>query len=181
MEVIEVHIYDGSRAAHRLLLRTLLGRRFANFGTGSSYDPVTSIIAGYENISIGDHVYIGPHAYISADGVRVEFGDDTIIGPGFYLLAGDHRFDEPGVAFHASARGVNESVKIGKNVWIGARVTVLKGVSVGAGAVLAAGAVVTRDVEPLAVVAGVPARFVKWRFEGDARLRHEEFLGLTRS
>lgn len=176
-----LHIYDQSRTAQRFVLRNFLKRRFAAFGTGSSYDPVTSVVAGYRDISIGDHVYIGPHAYVSADRVRVEIGDDTVIGPGFYLLAGDHRFDQPGVAFNASERGVNEPVTIGRNVWIGARVTLLKGVSVGAGAILAAGAVVTRDVEPLAVVAGVPARFVRWRFEGAERREHEMFLGLIDS
>lgn len=175
-----MHIYDGGRAVHRVVLRAWLRRRFASFGIESSYDPVTSVVAGYGNISIGNHVYIGPHAYISADGVSVEIGDDTIVGPGFYLLAGDHRFDEPGIPFWGADRGINKPVTIGRNVWIGARVTVLKGVSVGAGAVLAAGAVVTRDVEPLAIVAGVPARFVKWRFEGDARRRHEVFLGLIK-
>ena len=153
-----MQLYDLSRAARRFVLRSFFKRRFAEFGAGSSYDPVTSVVVGYGEISIGDHVYIGPHAYISADRVKVEIGDDTIIGPGFYLLAGDHRFDQPGIAFNASVRGVNEPVKIGRKVWLGARVTLLKRVSVGAGAILAAGAVVTRDVEPLAVVAGVPAR-----------------------
>jgi maltose O-acetyltransferase len=143
---------------------------------GSRYDPTTSIVAGYENISIGADVYIGPFAYLSADGVSVVIGDDSVIGPGFYLLAGDHRFDEPCVAYSTSRRGVNAPVVIGRNVWIGARVTVLKGVTIGDGAIVAAGAVVTRDVEPLSMVAGVPARFLRWRFEGEDRRRHEVFL-----
>ena len=44
------------------------------------------------------------------------------------------------------------------HVWIGTRATVLPGVRIGRGAVVAAGAVVTRDVAPLDIVAGVPAR-----------------------
>jgi acetyltransferase-like isoleucine patch superfamily enzyme len=52
-------------------------------------------------------------------------------------------------------------VRIEDDVWLGARVTVLKGVTIGHGAVVAAGAVVTRDVAPLTVVGGVPARFIK--------------------
>jgi acetyltransferase-like isoleucine patch superfamily enzyme len=172
-----MHLYDGIRGVRRVALRAVLKRRFALFGAGSSYDPTTSVVAGYECISIGKDVYIGPYAYLSADQVTVEIGDDTVVGPGFYILAGDHRFDEPGVSFKASHHGNNESIKIGRNVWIGARVTVLKGVTVGNSAILAAGAVITRDVEPFAIVAGVPARFIRWRFEGEARYQHETVFG----
>jgi phosphonate metabolism protein (transferase hexapeptide repeat family) len=58
-------------------------------------------------------------------------------------------------------------VTLGHDVWIGHGATVLPGVRIGHGAVVAAGAVATRDVPAYAIVAGVPARFVKWRFEPD--------------
>jgi len=53
---------------------------------------------------------------------------------------------------------------VGDDVWIGNRATIHSGVTVGQGAVVAAGAVVARDVPPYAVVAGNPARVVKYRF-----------------
>lgn len=53
---------------------------------------------------------------------------------------------------------------VGNDVWLGARVVVLDGVRVGDGAIVAAGAVVTKDVPPFAVVGGVPARILKYRF-----------------
>lgn len=58
-----------------------------------------------------------------------------------------------------------QQVSIGHDVWIGHGAIVLPGISIGHGAVIAAGAVVTRDVAPYAIVAGVPAKFLKWRFE----------------
>jgi phosphonate metabolism protein (transferase hexapeptide repeat family) len=65
----------------------------------------------------------------------------------------------------------SKRVTIGHDVWIGHGAIVLPGVTVGHGAVIAAGAVVTKNVEPYAVVAGVPARRIKWRFAEAIRIR----------
>jgi acetyltransferase-like isoleucine patch superfamily enzyme len=54
---------------------------------------------------------------------------------------------------------------IGHDVWIGARAILMDGVNVGNGAIVAAGSIVTRDVPPYAIVAGVPAKVVRYRFE----------------
>ena len=59
---------------------------------------------------------------------------------------------------------IADKVVIGHDVWIGHGAIILPGIRVGHGAVVAAGAVVTKDVPPFAIVAGVPARFLKWRF-----------------
>lgn len=53
---------------------------------------------------------------------------------------------------------------IGNDVWIAAGAHVMRGVTVGDGAVVAANAVVTKDVPPYAIVAGVPAKIIKYRF-----------------
>lgn len=57
-----------------------------------------------------------------------------------------------------------EDVIIGSDVWIGNGVRVLSGVTIGDGAVVAAGSIVTKNVPPYAIVAGAPARTIKYRF-----------------
>jgi acetyltransferase-like isoleucine patch superfamily enzyme len=136
---------------------------------------VTSRITGYERIFLGRGVFIGPYAVISAS-QPVTIGDDTIIGPGFMLMTGNHRYDQPGVAYRQLHEGDNLPVAIGRNVWIGARATVLRGVTVGDAAIIAAGAVVHDDVSPFAIVGGVPARHLAWRFEGAAREAHQQLI-----
>ena len=64
---------------------------------------------------------------------------------------------------------------IENDVWIGDRVIIKQGVTIGTGAVIGAGAVVTKDVPPYAVVAGVPAKVIKYRCE------EATFAGLLRS
>ena len=59
------------------------------------------------------------------------------------------------------------TVVIGNDVWIGARATILSGVTVGDGAVIGAGALVAKDVPPYAIVGGVPARLIKYRFSSE--------------
>ncbi len=60
-------------------------------------------------------------------------------------------------------------IRLGHNVWAGDNVTVLSGVTVGDGAVLAAGSVVTKDVPAFAIVGGVTAKFLRWRFTQSVR------------
>jgi len=59
---------------------------------------------------------------------------------------------------------INKPVEIKNDVWIGANAVILSGVTVGNGAVIAAGAVVTKDVPDYAIVGGVPAKIIKYRF-----------------
>ena len=68
------------------------------------------------------------------------------------LINRDLNFDEYG------------KIAIGNDVWIGARVIVMDGITIGDGAIIAANAVVVKNVPPYAVVGGVPAKIIKYRF-----------------
>ena len=63
-----------------------------------------------------------------------------------------------------SSNSEGYSVVIGNDVWIGNGVSIKSGVSIGDGAVIGTGAVVTKDVEPYAVMGGIPARVIRYRF-----------------
>ncbi|MDP4208357.1 MAG: CatB-related O-acetyltransferase [Bacteroidota bacterium] len=60
-----------------------------------------------------------------------------------------------------------EKVSIANDVWIGTRVIISGGISIGNGAIIGAGALVTKDVPPYAIVGGVPAKIIRYRFDED--------------
>lgn len=74
-----------------------------------------------------------------------------------------------------------KQVIIGNDVWIGERAMVMGGIHIGDGAVIAAGAVVTKDVPPYAVVGGVPAKVIKYRFSPEIieKLEHLKWWTLS--
>ncbi len=81
----------------------------------------------------------------------------------------DRRFrDDPvflGMKSEESFENRKLRTSIGNDVWIGAGSIIVRGVSIGDGAIVAAGAVVAKDVPPYAIVGGVPARVIKFRFD----------------
>lgn len=136
-------------------------------------------------IRIGKNFYIGRFSEIGCDAL---IGDNVILA-NFVSLVGkyDHHYQLPGVPVRLAPqirdaaydwKGLDEKIVIEEDVWVGYRAIIMSGVRVGYGSVIAAGAIVTRDVEPLSIYAGVPARKVADRFASEAdALKHSEALG----
>ena len=108
-----------------------------------------------KNIRIGRNVFINSGCHFQDQG-GIEIGDATLIGHNAVLATINHDLDP-------SMNRANHyaPIKIGKHVWIGSNAVILQGVEIGDWSVVAAGAVVTRDVPPMTVVGGVPAKILK--------------------
>lgn len=109
--------------------------------------------------AIGDSTRINRRCTLDTRG-GLRIGRNVSVSPEVMILTASHDMNDPGFAL------INLPVVIEDYVWIGTRATILPGVTIGRGAVVAAGAVVTRDVAPMTVVAGVPAKPVGERQEG---------------
>lgn len=109
---------------------------------------------------LGDHVWIGPQSYFDARDMIIE--EHVGWGPGAKVLGSTHTgipIDVPIVQTDLEIK----PVKIEAWADIGTSAVVLPGVTIGKGSIVGAGAVVTKDVLPFSIVAGVPARFLRWR------------------
>mgnify|MGYP000452011947 CR=1 FL=1 len=127
----------------------------AKLGKNVVFHLETEIRAPYQ-LKIGKGSIIGDNTILDAR-TGLEVGENVNISSNvsIYTLQHDHR--DPNFACPI---GKNMSVKIKNRVWLGSNVIVLPGVTIGEGAVCCAGCVVTKDVEPYAVVAGIPAKKV---------------------
>jgi maltose O-acetyltransferase len=110
-------------------------------------------------VSIGRNSRIERNCTIDARS-PLRIGDNVGLSPEVMILAGTHDVNDP--EFKDSEVGP-WAVTIDDYVWVGARAIIMPGVTVGRGAVVAAGAVVTKDVPPLTIVAGVPAKPIGMR------------------
>lgn len=126
------------------------------------------------NIIIGRYTSIwGPDASIIAKVNKIIIGNFSSIARNTSIQEVMHRSD-CATTYHIFQNFFKEKrndefvskgdIVIGNDVWIGANAIVLSGVTVGDGSIVAAGAVVTKDVPPYSIVAGNPAKVVKYRF-----------------
>ena len=136
-------------------IREIMGRL-----TGKEIDPTFRLFPPFytdfgKNITIGRDVFINSGCHFQDQG-GIEIGDSALIGHNVVLATINHDLDPS-----MNRKNHYAPIKIGAHAWIGSNATVLSGVSVGEWSVVAAGAVVTKDVPPMTVVGGIPARIIK--------------------
>ena len=127
----------------------------------------------YDLLSVGKESYGSVWALTFDNIHRLIIGNYCSISPNVYfIVSADHytnhisTFPFKSRIVDGSLEGISKgNIQIDDDVWIGNNVTILSGVHIGQGAVVAAGAVVTSDIPPYAIVGGVPAKVIKYRFE----------------
>ncbi|MBR5321991.1 MAG: acyltransferase [Clostridia bacterium] len=135
------------------------------------------IIAGHNNISIGNNTYIGPRCLMYSTEAKLLIGDDVTIGPQVSIVTGDHRFDVIGKLIRENTEKLPENdqdVIIENDCWIGMNVNILKGVTIGKGSIVAAGATVIKDIPPYSIY--VSKDNVYRRFSDEQMVEHERLL-----
>lgn len=129
----------------------------------------------FSHVTCGKYTYGDLHVTDvgGEGGSRLQIGDFcSIAGNVLFLLNGDHavnRISTFPFKVHCTGETTHEATSKGDivvedDVWIGQNATVMSGVRIGQGAVVASGAVVTKDVPPYAIVGGVPAKVLRYRF-----------------
>lgn len=111
-------------------------------------------------IQIGNHCIVNSRCLLDGRVGKIIIGNNVDIARETNIFTLEH---DPNSDIHDSRGG---DVVIEDYVWIASRVTILPGVRIGRGAVVASNAVVTKDVEPMAIVAGVPAKKIGTRTSG---------------
>lgn len=127
-------------------------------------------------VKIGDYTYLNGNAVLE----NVSIGKYCSIGRDISIISGKHDLDlfstysfygfdhkspffnykDENYSFEASTH-----TEIGNDVWIGSYAKIIGGVNIGNGSVIGAGSIVTKDVPPYAIVAGSPARIIRYRFD----------------
>ncbi|RXJ84871.1 CatB-related O-acetyltransferase [Arcobacter sp. CECT 8985] len=117
-----------------------------------------------QNCDIGSYTYIGKNCNIT----KSTIGRYCSIANNVSIGQGEHDLTKISTSSLFYNEGYDELTKesciVGNDVWVGTDVVILRGVSIGDGAVIGANSVVTKDIPPFAIVAGSPAKLIRYRF-----------------
>lgn len=157
-----INLYIKAKYMSARLRAVQVGGKFSNWSKNIYIMPDCK----FENVRdmrYGKYIFINHNVTFSTPH-GMKLGNFVMVGPYVLFASVHHGFDDwksPMMFQEASEK----EIIIEDDVWIGAKATILGGVTVGRGAVIAAGSVVTKDVEPYAIVGGVPAKVIRYRFD----------------
>ena len=117
-------------------------------------------IARGREIQIGNNFFCGYGCHLGAPMI---IEDNVMFAPNVAVVGGDHKIDNCSININQSGRDEFKTVKISEGAWVGYGATILHGVEIGRGAVVAAGSVITNDVPDFGIVAGNPAKLIRYR------------------
>ncbi|MEY8213900.1 MAG: hypothetical protein RPR97_05375 [Colwellia sp.] len=126
------------------------------------------------SVKLGDYCYIGPRANVVSELV---VGDMVLISSDFRVIGNDHGFNSIGEPMRISeSDSKNIITYIENDVWVGEGVTLKQGVRIGRGAIVGVKSFVNKDVPPYAIVAGIPAKIIRYRFTAEEIKAHEDII-----
>ena len=114
-------------------------------------------------LKVGENTYIGEYNNIRVAGGEVTIGNGCLISQHITIVSSNHLIKKDKPIHKQPWTTTNNFVHIEDDVWVGANSVILPGVTVHKGAVIAAGSIVTKDVPEYAIVAGNPAKILKYR------------------
>lgn len=142
-------------------------------------------------VNVKKETYGGLSVLAFNQDAKLSIGNYCSIAPGVtFILSADHAINTistfpykvktMGIPFEGKSKG---NIEVGDDVWLGYGATILSGVRIGQGAVVAAGAVVTSDVPAYAIVGGVPAKVIRYRFSREliSELQRVDYERLTKA
>lgn len=141
------------------------------------YSSRKRFIKTYPKYVLGEGTYGFPHVLDWGQGTTLKVGSYCSIARNVEIfLGGSHRMDWvstfPFAKFYPELNHLEQTfgvthgdVTIGNDVWLGRDCKIMSGITIGDGAVVAAGAIVSRDVPPFAIVGGIPAKVIRYRFD----------------
>lgn len=167
------------------LLREIIVRKMINKCGKNIRLGVGITITGYKNIEMGSDISIMNYSCLyandatllklgnnisinsnttidAADGGKIIIGDNVLMAQNVVLRASDHEYGNVNIPISQQGHAGGQII-IGNDCWIGANAVITRNVKIGDHSIVAAGAVVTKDIEPFAIVGGVPAQLIRKR------------------